>query len=476
MQAAPRAARAFRLGLLTGLIYFAGTVYWTSGVMARYGGIATPVAIAIASLLVAYLALFPALFALIVHRLLSRGGREWLWLAPVVWMATEYGRLVLFGGFPWVLLGYSQVEVLPIAQVASLVGVFGVSGILAAASTALVWLAVGRGVSRWVGPAVVFALVAVIATWGSHRVSEASLTRSGRALRVGMVQGNIAQDQKWDPARADTIFGRYLHLTRRVIDEGAQLVLWPESATPFYFEHGVETEILRELARQRRVTLLVGSDQWEQGSPPRIYNAAFLVRPDGSTGGVYRKVQLVPFGEYVPFKPLLFFARPLVEAVSDFAPGTEVNTLPVDSERISTAICYEVVYPALIREGVLNGSALLTTITNDAWFGRSSAPWQHFAMASMRAIEQGRYLVRAANTGISGVVDPYGQVLLETALFQEGAWVADVRLLHERTLYSRTGDVAAWSAVAGTALVLLLTWRAGHRHAQVRPGRTEDLV
>ena len=126
---------------------------------------------------------------------------------------------------------------------------------------------------------------------------------------------------------------------------------------------------------------------------------------------------------------LLFFAKPLVEAVSDFAPGTEVNTLPVDGGRISTAICYEVVYPGLIREGVQNGSALLTTITNDAWFGRSSAPWQHFAMAAMRAVEQGRYLVRAANTGISGVVDPYGRVLLQSGLFVEGAWTADVRLI-----------------------------------------------
>ena len=455
------ARRAFALGLVTGLIYFAGTVYWTSGVMARFGGIAFPLAVVIAGLLVAYLALFPALFALILHILVARGGRPWLWLAPAVWVTTEYGRLAIFGGFPWVLLGYSQVTMLPIAQVASVTGVFGLSGLLAASATAVAWPVVSQGQRRWIAPTSVAALVALIALWGQQRVSSNDLTVAGRPLRVGIVQGNVDQGVKWDPARSDEIFSRYLRLTEQVADQGARLVLWPESSTPFYFEYGAESQILRELARRRRLQLLVGSDQWEQTTPPHIYNAAFLVNADGTTGGVYRKVHLVPFGEYVPLKRLLFFAKPLVEAVSDFAAGSEVNTLPAGGARISTAICYEVVYPGLIREGVLNGSALLTTITNDAWFGRSSAPWQHFAMAAMRAVEQGRYLVRAANTGISGVVDPYGRVVLQSGLFVEGAWTADVRLIEERTIYGDTGDWVVWGSLLLTALALLTTITKG---------------
>ncbi len=427
--------------------------------MARYGGISFPLAAAIAGLLVAYLALFPGFFALILHVLLRRGGPGWLWLAPAVWVATEYGRLRLFGGFPWVLLGYSQIDVLPIAQAASLTGVFGLSALLAATSTALVWLLVARGRSRWLWPTAVAGIVMLMAGWGQQRLADNRLTTAGRPLTVGLVQGNVSQDQKWNPARAEEIFARYLRLTEQVIKQRAELVLWPESATPFYFEHGAETETLRDIARRRDVVLLIGSDQWEPGTPPHIYNAAFLVGADGSTKGVYRKVHLVPFGEYVPLKPLLFFASPLVEAVSDFAPGTQVNTLPVGTARISTAICYEVVYPALIREGVANGSQLLTTITNDAWFGESSAPWQHFAMAAMRAVEQGRYLVRAANTGISGAVDPYGRVLMASDLFVEGAWSVPVRLLDERTVYSRTGDVAAWASVLLVALALVAVAR-----------------
>jgi apolipoprotein N-acyltransferase len=203
--------------------------------------------------------------------------------------------------------------------------------------------------------------------------------------------------------------------------------------------------------------------------PAKVYNAAFMIGRDGTTAGVYRKVHLVPFGEFVPMKEVLFFAAPLVQAVSDFSPGTDVVTLPIPAGSVSTAICYEVVYPSLIRAGVLAGSQLLTTITNDAWFGRSSAPWQHFAMASMRAIEEGRYLVRAANTGVSGMVDPYGRVLLASDLFVEGAWVVDARLLDDRTIYSRIGDVVAWLSVLVALLALLPLKR--HHTGVTQPSR-----
>ena len=175
---------------------------------------------------------------------------------------------------------------------------------------------------------------------------------------------------------------------------------------------------MRRLVRELRVPLLLGSDEIEPGDPPKNYNSAFMLDPAGATAAVYRKIHLVPFGEYVPFQRLLFFVGPLVEAVSAFSPGTRVTMLPVEGHMVSTAICYEVTYPALQREAVRQGSEMLTTITNDAWYGESSAAFQHFEMAAMRAIEQGRYLVRSANTGISGIIDPYGRVLIRTSLFE----------------------------------------------------------
>jgi len=196
-----------------------------------------------------------------------------------------------------------------------------------------------------------------------------------------------------------------------------------------------------------------------QRVPDKYYNSAFLVRPDGTTAGSYRKMHLVPFGEYVPLKELLFFAGPLVEAVGPFSAGTKPSLLPVDGHPVSVAICYEVVYPNLIRQFVAGGSELLSTITNDAWFGRTSAPYQHFEQASMRAIEEGRYLVRSANTGISGIVDPYGRVLERTDIFQQTVLVGAARMLKASTFYARHGDVIAYASAVMTVLALIASRR-----------------
>jgi apolipoprotein N-acyltransferase len=377
----------------------------------------------------------------------------------------------VFTGFPWVLLGYSQVGVVPIAQLASVLGVFGVSGLVALGNAALV-LAIGplRGlhqpdrVFRYAPAAVTAALLIGIAMWGSGRVADATLTREGQAMTFGLVQGNVDQAEKWNPARASAIFDGYLQMTRDAVARGSHVVVWPESSTPFFFEedrpHAAQ---VRDIARRSNVSILVGSDQIVRGQPIRYFNAAFMVRPDGETGGVYRKMHLVPFGEYVPLKTLLFFAAPLVEAVSDFSAGEDAVLLPIGEHAVSTAICYEVVYTDLIRQSVAAGSHLLTTITNDAWFGRTSAPYQHFAQARMRAIENGRYLVRAANTGVSGIVDPYGRVLVQSGIFEPAVLVGEARLLSSGTIYTRVGDVFAYASAAATGLLLVLVARLRRR-------------
>jgi apolipoprotein N-acyltransferase len=456
-------APSFLLGLVTGIVYFAGTLYWITDVMHLYGGLQLWTAVIINAALVAYLALFPALFAAAMRRLMAVAGPEAVLAAPIAWVTTELGRTYIFSGFPWVLLGYSQVTVLPIAQVASIVGVYGLSALVVLVSAALVCAfgptsrRDGRGAAARFAPIALSAvLLTAVSLWGGRRIAAAELTRSGEEMTFGLIQGNVDQGQKWDASRAGAIFSEYLRMTRDAIAQGARAVVWPESSTPFFFEEDrPAAEQIRGIARPTRVPIIVGSDEVERGQPTRYYNSAFMVGADGETKATYRKMHLVPFGEYVPLKRLLFFAERLVQAVSDFSPGTEQVLLPIGSHPVSMAICYEIVYPNLVRQGVARGGELLTTITNDAWFGRTSAPYQHFAQASMRAIENGRYLVRAANTGISGIVDPYGRVVARSGIFEPAVVIGRARLLTERTIYTRIGDAFAYACLLGTALLLV---------------------
>jgi apolipoprotein N-acyltransferase len=457
--------RAFLLGLVAGVVYFVGTIYWTSTVVATFGQLATPIAVFAMLLLAAYLALYPAIAALVTSVLIRRIGAAALFLAPAAWVATEFLRGYLFGGFPWVPLGNSQVTTLPVAQLASVLGVYGLTTLVALVNAAIAYSMLTGGGARVKTLASVGVLLVAVAGWGAWRIGDGSLLRQGTAIRVGLVQGNIEQTLKWRPDQARRIFTTYIAMTRDVVRRGAQYVIWPESSTPFTFEGNPESRRdgpsvgereMRALAVEVGVPILFGSDQ--DAGADRHYNAAFQLAPDGMTSAVYRKIHLVPFGEFVPLADWLTIFPPLVQTLAGFAPftaGESMVVLPVGSHKASTAICYEVVYPSLVREAVLGGSELLTTITNDAWYGHSSAPFQHFAMASMRAIEHGRYLARAANTGISGVVDPYGRVVARSGIFEEVGLVEEVRFLTGRTIYSAIGDVVAYMAMAIVVLALI---------------------
>ena len=464
------------LGLIAGGVYFAGTLYWVVDVMAGFGGLPWIVAALIGLLLAAYLALYPALFGLLLNVSIRRLGFAGIWLAPLFWVATEWLRSTIGGGFPWVLLGASQSAVLPVVQLSSIVGVYGLSLLVALVGTAVAACTVSRERLHRIGAAGVALVLVATASWGGWRVGRGELTQAGDPLRVGLVQGSIAQEEKHDPAHSVAIMERYITLSRQVLAEGAQLVIWPETATPFYLDlDAVLAQPIRRLAAETRTPFLVGTDEFERGASPgldRYYNAAVLVGPDGRSRGSYRKQVLVPFGEYVPLRSVLFFVGRLVEAVSDFSPGTEAVVFDADGRRLSVSICYESVYPAIARRFVTGGSELLATITNDAWFGRSSAAYQHFDQGALRAVEEGRYVVRAANTGISGAVDPYGRPIVTTALFEPAAVTVDVRLLRSRTIYSRTGDLVAWLALAasaGVALTSIRGRRPGGRRSAAQP-------
>lgn len=448
-----------QLGLLAGSVWFFGTLYWTADVLAVFGGLNAALSWVLCLLLVAYLALYPAAFAWGTARLVRAFGLPGLALTPFVWVATEWVRGTLFSGFPWVLLGYSQAGVAPVVQTASIASVHGVSVLIVLVNVSLVWLWRDGWRRAWRPAGLCLLAVSACIGWGAARVAEGALVTEGTPVRVGIVQGNVPQDRKWDPAYRDDILGRYLQMTREAAAQGATVVVWPESSTPFFFGRDqARTDAVRAVAYESGVHLVFGSDDAAPAGAP-LYNAAFLIDAAGQTAGVYHKMQLVPFGEYIPMRRLLFFAQPLVEGIADFAPGDAMTLLPVDGHRLSVAVCYEVVFPWHGLLAARAGSELLTTITNDAWYGTTSAPHQHFEQARVRAVETGRYLVRSANTGISAIVDPYGRVIARTGLFETTTLVGDVRWRNAPTVYMRIGDSFVYACLAITVLALGLTFR-----------------
>jgi apolipoprotein N-acyltransferase len=464
---APSPAHGFRLGYVTGALASLGIVYWTSLVVVQYGGLSRPVGIAVMGLLCLALALFPSVFGWTVARWARSYGTPAALLAPVAWVGTEILRAHTLFNFAWCLLGYSQHAVLPVIQVARYGAVYAVSFLVAGVSGVIAYVVVERGrrarAAAALAAAVVLALVWAHGAWRLHQ----SPPEAGR-LRVGLVQASILQDEKWDAAQAWRNVERHMELTRRAGREGAKLVVWPESAVPFLFDRTpVVAEVLRRLAADYGVHLLFGNDDREDsgGERSRIWVGAKMIDPQGRLVLRYHKMRLVPFGEYVPMQSVLTlggrFSARLVQEVGEFTPGTDYAVGPVDGHPIAVFICYEAIFPDMVRGFIPRGAELLVNVTNDAWYGRTSAPYQHFAMAVFRAVENERYLARAANTGITAVVDPHGRVLERTELFEPTVLVRDVPLLTGTTFYARHGDLFAWSCLAAAAALTAAGVRKG---------------
>lgn len=453
-----RGWRAARLGYVTGAVSAVGLLYWTALVVVQYGGMPLPVGAAVMVALCLAFALFPLLFGWAMGRLTAAFGTAGLLGAPFVWVATELLRAHTLFEFPWCLLGYSQQPFPPVIQVASVTAVYGVSWILVASSS-LVALALVEGRPRRRRGALLALAALVTASWGGGALSLARPVPESGRITVGLVQGGIRQEDKWVPENAWANVDRHLRLTEEAAGRGARLVVWPESAVPFLYDRDPALSgLLHATVRRLGVHLFFGNDDLEDGPERVVYVGAKLLGPDGALGARYRKIRLVPFGEYVPLQPLFTLGgrvtAKLVQEVSDFTPGREAVVAGVDGHRVGGYICYEAIFPGLVRRFAAGGAELLVNVTNDAWYGTTSAPYQHLAMAALRAVENRRYMVRAANTGITAVVDERGRVVERTRLFDTTVLVREVPLIAETTFYTRHGDLFA-RACAAAALALL---------------------
>ena len=369
-------------------------------------------------------------------------------------MTLEWLQGHLLTGFPWMLLGYTQHRMLPILQTARIWGVYGVSFLIVLVNGSIVSLLVA-GRSAWRGAIAPVLLLLAALLYGS---SKPTPFPSERPVKVGIVQGSIPQGEKWQlDAREETV-QRYVRLTRQVAGARCELIVFPETAFPFYLRHPENASnyaLVTGLARELNVPMLVGSLERTDG---RIYNRAFLISRTGEVVGHQDKVHLVPFGEYLPLEWIFGYLEGLTRESGRFAPGAGHRALRLPGAEVpfGVFICYESIFPEIARAYANDGAEFLVNITNDAWFGTTAAPYQHLAMGVFRAVENGLPLIRSANTGISGAVDASGRVLVSTDLFEPAVLTAQVAPRRERTFYTRHGDLLVAFCVAMTAWALVL--------------------
>jgi apolipoprotein N-acyltransferase len=451
--------QGFVLGFITGFVFFTGVIYWIVIAVHTYGNVPFLLSVLVLLLLVGYLSLFVGTFAFLSRFLQQRFGPHAMMMTPFLWVSLEYLRSFLLTGFPWANLGHSQYLNLPFIQIADVTGVYGLSFVILLVNVTFYWIL--HQWSRKVFPIreVVITLLIFLGFLIYGYVRMSALDRkmiSQTPLDIGLVQGNIDQSIKWDESFQRKTLDIYENLSLKVAERKPSLIIWPETATPFFFQAAKEYQpFILDIPKKTGAFLLFGTPSFKlDRGKVNHYNSAYLISPSGEISGRYDKIHLVPFGEYVPLSDLLFFLGSLGEGIGNFKSGKETTLLRLTQAKFGVLICFEIIFPDLSRRFVRNGADFLVTITNDAWFGTSSAPYQHLSIATFRAIENRVFIARAANTGISAFIDPKGRIVQQGRLFEEEALKGTIRLMKERTFYTLYGDVFAWICSAFTLVLL----------------------
>ena len=447
-------------GWFFGTVYFLVLLRWLDFTFRTYSAIPWPVTWAPTLALAGYCGLYVGAFAAAVSWLARRSPAWALGASPFLWVGGEWVRGHLFGGFPWGLLGYSQYLSLPVIQIAELGGVYAISFLIVAANAALAGCLVLSRPRALGGVALAGAMLVSTIAFGFSRLS-APLPPG--EVKVAIMQPSIEQPLKFEPSHAATTFGIYLALTRRAGAERPDLIVWPETALPTVLRRDPElVRTLGSLSGAVRAPLLVGSIDVDGSTPPKPRNSAFLLTEQGIVGR-YDKIRLVPFGEFVPLSGLIGFVRGWAEFIAELEPGSRASVFSGPPAPFAVVICYEGIFPELVRELVRGGARLIVNMTNDAWFGRTSGPWQHLAMYPFRAVEHRVAIVRAANTGVSAFIAPTGQIVQSTALYERTTLTERMPLRTRDTVYARFGDWLAYLALAVSGASLAA--RAGLRAA-----------
>jgi len=447
--------QGFLLGYACGILWYAGTCYWIYDTMRQYGGLSAPEALLALFLFCCYLGLYHGLFGLLVALLAgsARDYRRPLVMAPFLWVAVELARTRITG-FPWNLLGISQVDNVALCRIAASTGVYGISFEIVLVNVAL---AAAFLVPREKRFPLLAAAMAAAAVLQAGRLVDAPPARADRTALL--VQQNIPVAVDWTPAYLQQTLNELTELTVKSATGNSakiDLVVWPESPAPFFTNDQRFREAISELARDTKAWNVVGaignsSAAGAGGQTSPVFNSAALISPSGEWTARYDKIHLVPFGEYLPFPTLFSFAGGLTKEVGESQRGTSRQPLEAGGARLGVFICYESIFPDEVRQFADRGAQVFVNISNDGWYGDSGAYAQHLNQTRMRAIENNRWLLSATDTGVTASIDPWGRVVARIPRKQRTALVAPYALTSDTTFYTRHGD---WFAY-GCAIISL---------------------
>lgn len=437
----PRSAALY--GYLYGAAYFGTVLFW----LTIFGYLPWTLGALVAS------PLFVVLFAAAAARLMP--GRIGAWgcvLVPAAWTGMQWLRSLGPAGFTWGSLAHTQANVPSVIQIGALTGPWGIDFLVCAFNLALARMLCASGKGRFT-PVIVVGVVAAMTIGGGFLVIGSAGTPRG-SVKAAVIQGNLPQEMDITPSYTDDAYYRYKGLTARAANDGAQLVVWPETTMPVRLD-GAWDKLLSAVAKGCGVDCVIGA--WDGSKDPletREYNTAFFYDKTGRRLGAYHKVHLVPYGEYVPLRDRMPWLRRYGIRHVDVLPGNLHNLVQTRFGKVGVSICFESLFPAISRSEVRDGANVLIVMTNDSWFLRTQAARGHLMMSKLRAVENRRYVVRAAATGISTIIDPYGRSLGEVGLFQAGTVTAGISPLRAKTPYTRFGDVFAYACIAAVMIGL----------------------
>jgi len=460
---------SFYLGWICGFLHHVITMYWVPPATSTNGNIPLPAAWAALIILFIYLAVFWGIFFALVSR--TRGSGLFLCLTcPVLWVVLEFIKDHILTGIPWLNLAYTQPPVSPQSQIADILGISGISFILIMANCSVAQsihaFMEKKKLKSIIAPFIIFIPVLICVLWyGHNQLQIFSNIPKGDTIKTAVIQANIPQDVKWSREFTFATIDRYIKLTKKASKYSPDLIIWPETATPFYFGHNTEeTAYMIKNLEFLDAFLFFGTPSYSYiDNNLMFFNRAYLLDKSKKITGIYDKVKLVPFAEYVPLKNMLFFIDKLVTSVGAFIPGKGHFIMNLDSFKFGTLICYEAVFPSIARKYCNNGANFLINITNDGWFGTTWGPYQHSHISRFRAIENRIFIIRAANTGISGFIGPDGGYKEILNLEKEGFLSYNVPLTRTniwqkdtRTFYTKYGNLWIYSMMILFILIIAI--------------------